>query len=243
MTKKNQEEKVDLPVGKNLYERLFNVFSQISRDGVNMNKMESKNLNYKFLAEAVVTEQVNALFVQQRIMLIPTLVKDVSREFQTITGEFNGKATYSNRQTTCVSVEYNVVNIDNPEETIKVAAVGEGADSLDKAVSKAMTAALKVLWRHMFLIPAPQGEDPDTTPSPQFGNSSPKATTTKPKVSKPSGDSDKLDGSYLMTFGKHKGKTIEQIYSEEEKWLDWALEKLNNEDVKEAIKEYLKTVG
>lgn len=46
-------------------------------------------------------------------------------------------------------------------------------------------------------------------------------------------------GATVLKFGKHRGKTIAQVASEDPGWLDWAAQNTNNDFVKTKIREFL----
>jgi hypothetical protein len=46
-------------------------------------------------------------------------------------------------------------------------------------------------------------------------------------------------GATVLKFGKHRGKTIAQVASEDPGWLDWASQNTNNDFVKTKIREFL----
>lgn len=46
-----------------------------------------------------------------------------------------------------------------------------------------------------------------------------------------------------LNFGKHRGKTIAQAYSEDPEWIQWASENSNNNFIRGKISEYLASLG
>lgn len=46
-----------------------------------------------------------------------------------------------------------------------------------------------------------------------------------------------------LNFGKHRGKTIAQAYSEDPEWIQWAAENSNNNFIRGKISEYLASLG
>ena len=46
-------------------------------------------------------------------------------------------------------------------------------------------------------------------------------------------------GSVDVKFGKHRGKTFDQINLEDREWIEWAAENSNNEFIKRVAREYL----
>ena len=50
-------------------------------------------------------------------------------------------------------------------------------------------------------------------------------------------------GNIDVKFGKHRGKTISEIYDEDPGWLEWAAEKANNDFVKQHARKFLASVA
>ncbi len=220
-----------------LTERLFNIMTSIYDENIKLNKMETNNLNYKFIAESVVTTRISDEFIKNRIMIIPLEVKESKQNFQDWvspeTDRFS-KPIVTTRLTSSVTMRYKIVNVDNEEDHLIVEAIGDGSDNMDKATSKAMTAVLKQLWRHLFLIPAPQSDDPDTTPSVSIGTPSVKGSN---KTSNGVGD-------FLVTFGnKHNGKTLDEIYKDDPGYIDWLKSKTKDDNVRQVVTEFLNSRG
>ena len=46
-------------------------------------------------------------------------------------------------------------------------------------------------------------------------------------------------GSVDVKFGKHRGKTFDQINLEDREWIEWAAENSNNEFIKRVAREFL----
>ncbi|MDQ9734072.1 ERF family protein, partial [Acinetobacter baumannii] len=59
---------------------------------------------------------------------------------------------------------YKFVNVENPEESIEIISYGDGIDTQDKAVGKAMTYADKYALMKAYKIIS--GDDPDQDKSP-----------------------------------------------------------------------------
>lgn len=109
---------------------------------------------------------------------------------------------------------------------------GEGADSQDKGVSKAMTAGVKYYWLKNALIPTGD-EDPDSGPLP----GKPPKTKSTHQLAKPLHEQESVEIpgdplTVVMGFGKHRGKTLGQIETEtyapkkDSGYLDWMVSNL-----------------
>lgn len=70
----------------------------------------------------------------------------------------------------------------------------------------------------------------------------PQATTSRPVFgtrSEGGGNS----GNIEVKFGKHRGKTIQEIYEEDEGWLRWAAESANNDFIRKHAQKFLATAA
>ena len=85
--------------------------------------------------------------------------KIVEAELVTTTTEYKGKVTEKTNRYLRIETVYRFVNIDNPEEYIDITTYGDGIDSQDKAVGKAMTYSDKYALLKAYKIIT--GEDPD----------------------------------------------------------------------------------
>ncbi len=114
---------------------------------------------YKFLSDAQIMEKFNDLFQKNGI---------VFTYGSKITGT---QPTPKNTQTlTNVEVSYEFLDVESGEAISGVAA-GQGTDTGDKGVYKAITGAIKYVFMKTFLIPT--GDDPEND------SKEPSARTTK----------------------------------------------------------------
>lgn len=128
-----------------IYEKILAIMSEVRY----LNKDDNVSFGttkYKALSEEKVTEIMRDKLVKYKLVVYPVQ--------QTATR--NGQITH-------VDVEYEMVNAENPEERIRIASCGDGADSQDKGSGKAMTYAFKYMWLRTFALPT--GEDPDKVSS------------------------------------------------------------------------------
>ena len=100
------------------------------------------NTKYKAMSEEKVTMTVRKELIKQGIVVYPI--------DQTI--EKDGNITTTN-------TKYRMVNVDDPTDYVELASSGQGADTQDKGVGKAMTYSFKYMLLRTFAIPT--GEDPD----------------------------------------------------------------------------------
>ena len=130
--------------------------------------VEKKGFNdkqkYKYASAAAVVSMVNEALTKNNIA---TLAETELLRKDIVTSSEGKTSNYA-------SVKITITLIDSDSgETAKISAVGDGWDSLDKAVAKAQTQALKYAYMSSFGIA--QGDDPDDdrnyfeqTPSPGY---------------------------------------------------------------------------
>jgi len=133
-------------------ERLLNVMEAVpclKKDGKN----QAQNYNY-LSEESVVTELHNA-FTKAGLTMRPLAVDILSEyEYATKNGSARGRI---------LRVTYELADVDGG--TLIVQAVGEAADSGDKACAKAMSVAFKYALRQACMIST--GDDPDAHNAPE----------------------------------------------------------------------------
>ena len=125
----------------NLHQKILEVMKAIEY----LNKddaVEYKTTRYRAMSEEKVTTTVRKELVKQGIVVYP-IEQSVEKD---------GNITTTN-------TKYRMVNIDDPSDYIDLASSGQGADTQDKGVGKAMTYSFKYLLLRTFAIPT--GEDPD----------------------------------------------------------------------------------
>lgn len=125
----------------NIYEKIcaiMDTITYLTKDG----NVDFGKTKYRVISEEKVTSTVRQELIRHRLVIVP-----VHQEYRR-TGTL-----------TSVDVTYHIVNSENPEEYVVVMSSGEGADTQDKGVGKAMTYAYKYMLLRTFAIPT--GEDPD----------------------------------------------------------------------------------
>lgn len=129
----------------NIYEKINKIMADtpyIFKDG----KIEFKNTKYRAVTEENVLNMLRPKMIEQGLVMFP-----VSLDFS------------KDEIITTANMVFKVVNAENPEEFILVASGGQGADSQDKGIGKAITYANKYALLKMFLVPT--GDDPDKVSS------------------------------------------------------------------------------
>jgi hypothetical protein len=119
----------------NVYQRIHAVMSEIgtlSKDGTNAYH------KYKYVSEAQFVKAVQPLLIKYRLVMTPKTL--------------NISPDQKKEDLVYTVLEYTIVNIDDPGQSVLVSAVGSGMDSGDKAAMKATTAAKKTILSHTFMV-------------------------------------------------------------------------------------------
>lgn len=119
-------------VSMTLAERVFHVQQDVQtvvKSGFN------EHFKYTFAQERDVIAEVKPLLGKYRLLLVHSVIHEEKTE-----------------NLTKLNVEFTLINIDNPTETLPGHAIGYGQDTQDKGAPKAYTMALKYYLSKQFLI-------------------------------------------------------------------------------------------
>lgn len=120
-----------------------------------MEKLQKKGKNsqqgYTFISHEQIVNELKPLFVKHKVMIIPTVIDHSLQQYGTT--KAGAPVTQSK-----VTVQYTIIDAENPSDTIVSNWVGEGTDGSDKATNKSVTAAGKYYLMKLFNIAE---EDPD----------------------------------------------------------------------------------
>lgn len=170
----------------NIYEKMLEVMKSIEY----LNKDDAVKYgttSYKAMSEEKVTTTVRKALIKQGLVVFPVE--------QTV--EKDGNITTTN-------TTYKMVNTENPEEFVFLASSGQGSDTQDKGVGKAMTYSFKYMLLRTFAIPT--GEDPDKVSSDQIDDEEDIAFI-KEQIEKTETDVSK----FLFAMGKKFNREVKSI--------------------------------
>lgn len=195
-------------MSKNIYQKMHSVMQNIEYLKKN-GKVEYGSTNYKAMTEEKVTMTVRKELISEGLVVYP-IEQEVSKE----------------GQITTTNTKYKMVNIDNPEEYVILASSGQGADSQDKGVGKAMTYSFKYMLLRTFAIPT--GEDPDKIASEQIDDEQ-KIAKIKGIIAKSDNTDNPIDTvKFLLAIGhkfKKEYKSVDEMRGAE---LDYAIMRLED---------------
>lgn len=185
-------------MAKNLHQKMLEVMSNIEY----LNKDDAVkygSTSYRAMSEEKVTMTVRKELIKQGIVVYP--IK------QTV--EKDGNITTTN-------TEYKMVNADDPQDYVILASSGQGADTQDKGVGKAMTYSFKYLLLRTFAIPT--GEDPDKVASEQIDDEMKKA-----EIKRLIEQTDTDTVKYLLSISHHFKKEFKSVDEMNGNELNYAL--------------------
>lgn len=167
----------------NIFEKMLAITSELTRVAKNL-EVGFGQSKYKAVGEADVLAAVRPLEEKYKVYSYP--YKRTVLE----TGEIETKTGTKNLFLRVETI-YRFVNIEKPEEFVDVTSYGDGVDSQDKSVGKAMTYSDKYALMKAYKIMT--GDDPDQFKSEDLGSASLKNNNTKKMKSYKELLSDKLD--------------------------------------------------
>lgn len=132
----------------NLYQKLIEV-----RKAVPYLKKENSGYQFNYVSSSQVLGNLKAKMDELGVLLIPSVV---TKELQEKTTQKGGK-----EYLTELVMEFVWINAENPEEQIKCGWYGQGLDSGEKGVGKALTYSEKYFMLKFFNIPTDK-DDPDS---------------------------------------------------------------------------------
>lgn len=173
----------------NIYQKMLEVMKNIEYLNKD-DRVEYKSTKYRAMSEEKVTTTVRKELIKQGLVVFP-IEQSVSQ---------NGTITTTN-------TVYKMVNTENPEEFVILASSGQGADTQDKGVGKAMTYSFKYMLLRTFAIPT--GEDPDKVSSDQLDDDAAIAEIKK-LIEETETDTEKFLFAMSNKFGR-KVKSVDDM--------------------------------
>lgn len=153
----------------NIYEKLSRISDELSTIAKNL-EVGFGASKYKAVGEADVLRAVKPLEAKYKVYSYPYSRSIIeSGEIESVNAKGEVKKQFFER----IETVYRFVNIDLPEEFIDITTYGDGIDSQDKSVGKAMTYADKYALLKAYKIVT--GDDPDQNASEELKGSTTKA--------------------------------------------------------------------
>ena len=153
-----------METSKNIFQRLSAITLELSTVAKNLEVNVGKS-QYKAVGEADILRAVKPLEAKHGVYSYPysrQIIESGTIENETIDYQTKEKIV---RKSLFERIEtiYRFVNVDNPTEYIDITTYGDGIDTQDKSVGKAMTYGDKYALMKAYKIIT--GDDPDAKPS------------------------------------------------------------------------------
>ena len=203
----------------NIYERLLLISTELQTVAKNLEVSMGKNGKYKAVGEADVLRAVKPLEKQYRVYSYP-VEREIIESGTLESVDYNGNVKKQLFER--IKVVYRFINIDKPEEYIDITSYGDGIDSGDKSVGKAMTYADKYALLKAYKMVT--GDDPDQEASNEL-----KSTTTK---------KERLSDDILL-----EADELQINLGNVAKYLKKKVEELTDDDLKKCIEQKKKALG
>ena len=180
----------------NLYEKLLAITSEIKTVNKNLEVGVGKSA-YKAVGEADVLSAVKVLEEKYKVYSYPCHREVIDRAILETEKEYNGTVTRGNQIFLRIETIYRFVNVEAPDEFIEITTYGDGIDTQDKAVGKAMTYADKYALLKAYKIitgdDADQEHSPDRASYAEKQNTEMKATPKQIELLKKTYQGENLD--------------------------------------------------
>lgn len=164
----------------NLYQRMLNVSTEVMNVEKNTTVSTGKSSSYKAVADYDVVVAVKKAEAKYGIISVPVSQELVNTQVMSYT-DSNGNQ--KSQFVDIVKVTMQIINADNPSDSIMVSAFGRGIDSGDKGFGKASTYARKYCLLNAYKIAT--GEDPSKDASPEVRYNTPAPTVATTATAQP----------------------------------------------------------
>lgn len=161
----------------NIYQRMSAITSDLQTVAKNLTVDTGKGKTYKAVSERDIIDAVKPLEAKHGIYSYPEDREIIQSEMLESTTQYGTKTTFFIR----VKTTYRFVNVDKPDEYIRMVTFAEGVDSQDKGSGKAMTYSDKYALLKAYKIST--GDDPDQSASEEVHYMKPGAEKTPPLAS------------------------------------------------------------
>lgn len=197
---------------QNIYQKLSSITNELSVVAKNLEVGYGKS-QYKAVGEADVLRAVKPLEAKYGVYSYPYARKIIdSGVIENVSVGKDNEKIEKKQLFERIETVYRFVNIDNPQEYIDITTYGDGIDSQDKSVGKAMTYADKYALLKAYKIIT--GDDPDQNASQELKSVTNNSTA---KISKELLDECGKLNIALINVAKYYKKSVDELTDEEVK--------------------------
>lgn len=147
--------------------------AKLARIGKEIGRVDKTGKNqqqrYDYIEYGVVAGRIRELFDEYRVIIIPSVVEYSQDNITTR----NGGSGYHYT----LKMRFQIINGDDPQDTISADWMGESADYGDKGINKAETSGTKYFLMRLFNV-SEKGEEEADAKTPKFDKSEPNPKKT-----------------------------------------------------------------
>ena len=199
---------------KNLHQKLIEV-----RKSVPYLKKENEGYQFKYVSSSQTLGAIREAMDKEGVLLVPNVVR----------ATLTPKNAEQGQNFTQLEMTFTWVNVEAPDDKISCGWYGQGLDSGEKGVGKALTYAEKYFILKFFNIPTDK-DDPDTFQEKE-------TKEPKPVVKHTSTEVENEDGSRKITYAQEEGRPAGGCTEKQQKAI-WAILKghdMTDDDIKEKL--------
>jgi hypothetical protein len=165
----------------NIQEKMARITAEMGWVKKNLKVELSKTRAYQAVSEGDILSAVKPLEEKYRVYSYPAKRSIIDTNVLTTVANYEGGASKETTQLFLrMETVYRFVNVDDPNDWIEQTSYGDGVDSQDKAVGKAMTYSDKYALMKAYKIET--GDDPDQEGSAELKGVGKKPVDPKPEV-------------------------------------------------------------
>ena len=143
---------------KNIHQRILEVYKEVQSIKKTAKIEITSTRSYKAVTHDVVTRALHMPIAKNGIVVIPNQ-KKCEIQMMEIEKEYNGKVSKNTAYRADVTASIEFVNADDPTQRFSSDATAYAIDSSDKAVGKAYSMAVKMIYLKVFMLESNDEEE------------------------------------------------------------------------------------
>lgn len=212
----------------NIYEKLSAISNELMTVAKNLEVGYGSN-KYKAVSEGDVLKAIKPLEEKHKVYSYPYSRKIIESG---VVENVNSKGEVKKNLFERIETIYRFVNMEDPKEYVDITSYGDGIDSQDKSVGKAMTYADKYALLKAYKIVT--GDDPDQDPSEDLKSVKKDSKPTSNKPTEETLAKAKEIGLKLEGVATYFKKKVEDLTEEEIRaCLERKLQAMKNKEIKD----------
>lgn len=210
----------------NLYQKLVEI-----RKNIGGFTKDTKGYNYSYVSGTQVLSKIQETMNELGVLLIPKVLDQNHEKHEYVSSKGKPALDFIVHG----NMVYTWVNAENPEEKLEVPFYYTGSqDDISKAFGSGLTYSERYFIIKFFNLPT-DADDPDARDTSGRSGKENYKNNFQNKEENKTPQNPKEAGDTVITFGKHNGKTLRQLWTEDYQYLMWLLENGKQQHIKDAI--------